>query len=112
MMAPGIRTAGLRFSEDGTTAWEGPIEAACDTHVTPAWANHTRSRSGATPLSRSGLREEHNLTLSSRQRPFLFHDHDDAFYLYTGVGLPGKSHWNFSCTFVQQLDTGPASHQE
>jgi hypothetical protein len=25
-------------------------------------------------------------------------------FLFNGMGLPSKSHWDFSCTFVQQLD--------
>ena len=88
---------GLAFSPDGIS-WTPPDagRSAYNTTVDPGWA--------------PGRSEQTNTTLSSRQRPFLFFDTTGSgggggTFLYNGVGLPGKSHWDFSCTFVQQLDT-------
>jgi hypothetical protein len=95
---------GLTFSLDGIS-WNPPDAGrnAYNTTVDPGWAA-SRSKQG-------------NQTLSSRQRPFLFFDMVAAggsggTFLYNGVGLPGKSHWNFSCTFVQQLDTGAVAAEQ
>ena len=92
---------GLAFSVDGIS-WTPPDAGrnAYNTTVDPFWCAAGGSRQG-------------NQTLSSRQRPFLFFDKvaeggGGGTFLFNGVGLPGKSHWNFSCTFVQQLDTGAA----
>jgi hypothetical protein len=91
---------GYWYSKDGLD-WHGPVESAYNTTV--QWVDGQDIR---------------NTTLSSRQRPFLFFDERDSssshggangtkggavpFYLYNGVGLPGKSHWDFSFTFVQE----------
>jgi hypothetical protein len=94
---------GYWYSADGHD-WHGPVESAYNTTV--EW------KGGAAAT---------NTTLSSRQRPFLFFSERNSssggggggggsssasgappFYLYNGVGLPGKSHWDFSFTFVQE----------
>ena len=82
---------GLAFSVDGIR-WTPPDAGrnAYNTTVDPGWAAGSRGS------------EQSNQTLSSRQRPFIFFDTgaggSGGTFLFNGVGLPGKSHWNFSCT--------------
>lgn len=73
-------------SADGLAGWAGPVEAY-STEV--MWADGVSA------------------PLNARQRPFLFFDPaGSGTYLFNGAGLPGaKSHWNYSFTFVQKLDT-------
>lgn len=101
-------TGGISSSLDGIL-WRGPDPRAYNTTV--VW----QAGGGVA-----------NTTLSARQRPFiLFSEHGDVVetgdgasagagsgagngnvtsaYLYNGVGLPGVSHWDYSCTFVQQI---------
>ena len=79
---------------------------------TPPDAGRNAYNTAVDPSLAAGGSKQSNHTLSSRQRPFLFFEFDTVAaggsggtFLFNGVGLPGKSHWNFSCTFVQQLDT-------
>ena len=79
---------GLSSSRDGIH-WHGPDPRAYNTTV--AWLPGGPA----------------NTTLSARQRPFLLHDtNGTALALYNGVGVPGTSHWSYSCTFVTQVDSG------
>jgi len=96
---------GLAFSVDGIS-WTPPDAGrnAYNTTFDPFWRAAGGSRQG-------------NQTLSARQRPFLFFDKvaeggGGGTFLFNGVGLPGKSHWNLSCTFVQQLDTGAVAAEQ
>ncbi len=73
-------------SVDGLSGWSGPVEAYSTEVV---WVDGVSA------------------PLNARQRPFLFFDPvGRGTYLFNGAGLPGaKSHWNYSFTFVQALDT-------
>ena len=82
---------GYWSSANGVDGWSAPVDAYTTSVV---WAD------GSTR------------PLNARQRPFLFFDDPEesggsgGTFLFNGAGLPGaKSHWNFSFTFVQQLDT-------